>query len=849
MRNSRVTHTYPPLARSRFSKLLAAVLYFLISSAALSVAHGQEPTAEPVVWANRAKVSASGGSLAKEGQGAEEWDAGASSAQTIEAGDGYVEFTPGGQVGTWRMCGLSRADADPGYQSIDYAIYTRGDGALHIFEKGVRKKILEVPYGAAETLRVSVEGGKVKYYRAGRLVYTSRVAPVFPLVANSAFFSNGARIGNAVISRQVDSSGPVGRWYMAAGWGNVRANPATRLTVDISETKHGEYTGTLSAEGAEQQQIDSISWEPSTRLLQFRRVGVKWWQWFRGTVVEGVLAGRYTDSGASPARPPLSAFTGHVTGWNSTYVDSNLTTRVYELLIKNNHRARLRLDASPTALSGYAGRLKIYSQVSPNLGGEQPEDDIEVTRWDGETLEFVRQTAEGPQSYVGKAAGRAISGTFRQANDETVYDWSGTRAEVLTYGLTPKTSSERLAWQTRTRRRLLQLMMGGNPAPVSAAVPTRVKAAVIPLTSPPPPSRDDNAGAHPQKYTLEKLSFSYTLQDPYRGADIKRTFGGYLAIPTTPPPPGGWPAAVVVNGHDGSAHQTMNPNNDFFWYGDAIARRGYVVLAVDISHRPLSHRRGLYTDIPGGDRPTDGNGTRPAVVSSVFAGSGFTDSDWEEDGERAWDTMRAIDYLLSLTRAEGQNEAPLVDDSRVLMTGLSMGGEVTAIVSALDQRVSVSVPAGYSPDMGVMSYPHYTPYGFDMNHPCWRWLNADIREYVDVSDYFALVAPRPLVIETGKYDYTYSMWGHAPDKQVARRVRVAYSNAPSNFLHYLHHDQHRYKVGDVNSAEQYVRVPSEVAPPALDSVKWQWDINTRPAAPSKTLFDYIQCFFDGTCGH
>ena len=62
------------------------------------------------------------------------------------------------------------------------------------------------------------------------------------------------------------------------------------------------------------------------------------------------------------------------------------------------------------------------------------------------------------------------------------------------------------------------------------------------------------------------------------------------------------------------------------------------------------------------------------------------------------------------------------------------------------------------------------------NHPCWRWLNADVREYVDTSDFYALTAPRPLIVETGKVDFTFSQFPQpfASDKQVLRRSRIAY---------------------------------------------------------------------------
>jgi dienelactone hydrolase len=152
---------------------------------------------------------------------------------------------------------------------------------------------------------------------------------------------------------------------------------------------------------------------------------------------------------------------------------------------------------------------------------------------------------------------------------------------------------------------------------------------------------------------------------------------------------------LAVNGHGGSGWAMMNPDDASFWYGEAFARRGYVVLALDISHRPLADRANLYADYLNGDDPAHGNGTHPAIAAAGM------DSDWEEPGERSWDTMRALDYLLS--RAD-------VDPGRIILSGLSLGGEVTADTAGLDPRLSMSIPAGYSPDQSVMLY--------NGSHPC-----------------------------------------------------------------------------------------------------------------------------------
>jgi hypothetical protein len=569
------------------------------------------------------------------------------------------------------------------------------------------------------------------------------------------------------------------------------------------------------------ERLDNISWDAAARRIEFRRNGMGFWQWHRGSVVEGILVGRFSHNGVSAARPPqLTSYAFHVTGWNSDYLDQDVVPRVYEVLLNRDYRARLRIDYSPDGSGLYTGRLKVYSTVSGGASGEEVEYDLEVTQWDGTNLRFIRRHPAWTQVYTGVARGSTISGTFTQTGFPGTFLWNGLRAEALSYGLAGKSPEDRAAWQERTRRQLYHLMMADNPMPLTRSV-TVLGSNLPPLPSTRlPGDRDDDPANWSQDYRLTELQFDYTLPNPYGGPAMPRRSHAYLAVPTTAPPSAGrYPAVLAVNGHGGSAWKMMNPDDVYFWYGDSCARRGFVVLAVDISHRPAADRRGLYGGAEGGDDPAHGNGSHPSIKAPGF------DSDWEEDGERAWDAMRALDYLLSL---------PYVDPASVLVTGISLGGEITTITGALDPRLALSLPVGYSPDMGVMIY--------NGNHACWRWLNADIREYVDISDYYALTAPRPLIIETGKRDYTFSRFSSpfAADKQVARRSRTAYGDEAYNFVHYLHYDEHHFHVGDVNptrATESGVRVPDVIEPEAPWSLTWQTSGST--STDGSTLFDYI----------
>ena len=291
--------------------------------------------------------------------------------------------------------------------------------------------------------------------------------------------------------------------------------------------------------------------------------------------------------------------------------------------------------------------------------------------------------------------------------------------------MSPHDFAARGDWQQRTRRQLGHLMMADNP-PASSLSVDREPADVTASDGDVANDRDDDADDWTPAYGVDELAITATLPNPYGGAPLTRAMHGYLTTPPGDAPSDGWPAIIALNGHDGSARGTLDPNEPMYWYGDAWARRGYVVLALDIGHRPRDARAALYRDYANGDSPDDGNGVHPAIAADGL------DSDWDEDGERTWDVERAVDYLVGLGN---------VDPGRVVVTGLSMGAEVASFAGALDTRIAAVVPAGFIPDLDVMAG--------NGNHACWKWLFGDPTDYFSVSDLHALIAPRPLVAETG----------------------------------------------------------------------------------------------------
>jgi hypothetical protein len=165
-----------------------------------------------------------------------------------------------------------------------------------------------------------------------------------------------------------------------------------------------------------------------------------------------------------------------------------------------------------------------------------------------------------------------------------------------------------------------------------------------------------------------------------------------------------------------------------------------------------------------------------------------------------------------------------------------MGGEVTEIVAALDPRVSIAIPSGAPPDLSLMG-----PHG---NHPCWQWTNGDATEYIDMSDYLSLIAPRPVILETGKLDNTYSSYAtpYAVEKENAWRARIAFGGDSANFVHDLHDGAHQYRVNDVSNENPnpvFIQVPQVIAPPGARRRSTAWEVNGETSSLDETLFDYL----------
>ena len=114
-------------------------------------------------------------------QGGSTWNGGAASQNTVKEG-GYFEFSP--QHHNRRMMvGLSQSHPTAHFNTIQFAFSLESNGNIRIFESGVNRGTYGT-YSPGDQLRIGIEGGTLRYYRNGELLYTSLQSPSLPLLVS-----------------------------------------------------------------------------------------------------------------------------------------------------------------------------------------------------------------------------------------------------------------------------------------------------------------------------------------------------------------------------------------------------------------------------------------------------------------------------------------------------------------------------------------------------------------------------------------------------------------------------------------------------------------------------------------
>ncbi len=141
---------------------------------------------------------------------------------------------------------------------------------------------------------------------------------------------------------------------------------------------------------------------------------------------------------------------------------------------------------------------------------------------------------------------------------------------------------------------------------------------------------------------------------------------------------------------------------------------------------------------------------------------------------RAWDGIRALDYLLT---------RPEIDPGRIGVTGNSGGGTLTTYLNALDDRYTMAAPSCF-----VTSYrrniENELPQDTEQNPP--GFLDAGL----DMADFFIARAPRPTLLLGQKNDFFDQRGVTETYREIRRIYRLL--GAGNNIACFIGPDKHGF---------------------------------------------------------
>ncbi len=228
-----------------------------------------------------------------------------------------------------------------------------------------------------------------------------------------------------------------------------------------------------------------------------------------------------------------------------------------------------------------------------------------------------------------------------------------------------------------------------------------------------------------EDYTIERLVY-WTRPGLQANA--------YLLTPKnlTAPAPG----MLCLHGHSsGGKDETIDPNSIYRGFARHFAAAGCVVLCPE--------------QIGFGERALPKNKVTYQVLTHGLNMLGHT-----LIGLRYWDLVRALDLLES---------QPTVDHKSLGVMGLSLGGEMTMFLAALQTRLRAACICGYLTTHlnTFLDRPHCT---------CGHL--RDLARHFEHVDMAALIAPRPLFLDSGCNDPSFP---YKDAQALVRQLRPVYN--------------------------------------------------------------------------
>jgi len=223
---------------------------------------------------------------------------------------------------------------------------------------------------------------------------------------------------------------------------------------------------------------------------------------------------------------------------------------------------------------------------------------------------------------------------------------------------------------------------------------------------------------------------------------------GYLLLPKTATAP--VPTVVCIAGHGRGVDDIVGIDlfgkdrveHEGYQFDFAIQAVEHGLAAVAIEPMAFGCRRDPVTAKKG----IGAVSCQPAAGSALLFGETMI-------GWRVWDVMRAIDWI---------ETRPELDAKRVGCMGISGGGTCTVFSSALEPRIKAAFVSGYLNTFRdcIMSVSH-----------CIDNYVPGILNWAEMYDVAGLIAPRPMLAESGERDNIFPI---AASRASFERVRKVY---------------------------------------------------------------------------
>jgi dienelactone hydrolase len=287
-----------------------------------------------------------------------------------------------------------------------------------------------------------------------------------------------------------------------------------------------------------------------------------------------------------------------------------------------------------------------------------------------------------------------------------------------------------------------------------------------------------DTGASPRVLERVEIDGSYSREKLLIDTEPGVTMPLYVLKPLDMTPGERRAAVITPHGHsskgklatagvidDPAVAETVRLHN--YDYAVQVVRRGLIAFAPDA--RGFGERR---ESTAQSEEPEIALGGSCAQLNKMALPLGQTVT-----GMWTWDLMRLADYI--------QSRDDCIPD-RIGCAGLSGGGLQTLWLAALDDRIRACVISGYM--YGCRESLLVMSGNCSCNYVPHLW------EYMEMGDIAALIAPRPLLIETGDQDSLNGAGGLANVRSQVDIARRAYRllGAEDRLLHDVFAGEHRW---------------------------------------------------------